>query len=297
MPRKQAIQTRKAAAALIAPMLALTLTNCASNDDDSAGTSATSTANHSGQTDSSAEDTLSVEDDSVSQALEEAGITESDIRALSEVGDENGFILDTRSPTWEESQEFAYMSYLTCKDVELGEDTWENVRSESESTGATMAEAQAMASYWENTFCPKLDLETPPDPSAVVEGEPSPSLTTTSSSPVRDNAEFQAAIAHCDSKIDFLLKEDLESDYPWGDRGELLIEFEPRPGELGSEVATQGFGCILPQLGLSAHDYSVVAAMPSGTLAWTSDTGNEWTLNWRNSDTNHTSYYDGDLSL
>ena len=84
--------------------------------------------------------------------------TEASALAVAVVGDANGYILDTRSPTYEESMQFAYMSALECQSIANGEKTWAQSRAESISTGATPTEAGAMTSYWESTFCPSLDL-------------------------------------------------------------------------------------------------------------------------------------------
>lgn len=98
-------------------------------------------------------------DTSVIDALAAAGVTEDAALGVAEAGDANGFILDTRSPTYEESMDFAYMSALECQSVANGETTWSQVRSESISTGASPSEADSMTSYWEGTFCPGLDLD------------------------------------------------------------------------------------------------------------------------------------------
>lgn len=95
-------------------------------------------------------------DPEVVKALLDGGVYDHMVIEVSNVGDANGFIVDTRGPTSFERYNFAYLSYLACMDVVEGENTWENIREKSISTGATEGEADTMISYWEDVFCPAI---------------------------------------------------------------------------------------------------------------------------------------------
>lgn len=102
-------------------------------------------------------------DTSVADELAGMGVSDSLVQEVSIHGDMNGFLFDTRTPTWSERLDFAYMSYLECEAVAAGETTWQAVRDESIATGASSGEATAMTNYWEHNFCPAI-TGTEPDP-------------------------------------------------------------------------------------------------------------------------------------
>lgn len=145
-------------AAAVISVMALSLTDCAGEDTNSHTSVETDRPTYSppeNEFDDVTEDGIDDGDDgTVSLALEEAGYTAADVRAVAVVGRETGYMWRSRPATTEEQATFAYSVYLECVDVASGEKTWDDSRSEAISTGATASEAATMTTYLEQTFCP-----------------------------------------------------------------------------------------------------------------------------------------------
>lgn len=98
--------------------------------------------------------TVEGEDPELADALAAAGIDEGTIRILGAVGTETGYLFQSRTPTYEEMQSFAFMSLLECQEVASGAKTWVDSAAEAVASGAGMNDAQRMVSHLENNFCP-----------------------------------------------------------------------------------------------------------------------------------------------
>lgn len=121
------------------------------SDSASPGSSATDGTDTAPQTSPSGE-----VDESVAIALRAAGVDSASARLLAVVARETGYLWQSRPPTAEEVDTFAYMAVLECRDVASGERSWADSVAEAVSTGASPEDAQRMTSYFETTFCPMV---------------------------------------------------------------------------------------------------------------------------------------------
>lgn len=96
-------------------------------------------------------------DTSVVDFLREAGIDDALVNRLGEVGDANGYGIDSdTATTLEQRRGFAVVQVGTCRDVAAGEQTWEGVRADDVENGASDAQASAMVSHLRTVFCPRV---------------------------------------------------------------------------------------------------------------------------------------------
>ena len=49
---------------------------------------------------------------------------------------------------------FAYIAVLLCRDVAVGESTWEDEVDKDTNSGATLGQAERMTGYLQDQFCP-----------------------------------------------------------------------------------------------------------------------------------------------
>lgn len=298
-------------AAAVISVMALSLSDCAGEDTNSHTSVETDRPTYSPpetEFDDVTEGGIDDGDDgTVSLALEEAGYTAADVRAVAVVGRETGYMWRSRPATTEEQATFAYSVYLECVDVASGEKTWDDSRSEAILTGATASEAATMTTYLEQTFCPigAADVEASEPESAdagrtdtsdgSVDTEPEETTEAddwslddepeeSTSSPTQaagalHTAAFKNAITAC-PKVDYEFLE-VEDGYPLV--YELLLLKEPRPQSdsddlvYGAYVAQE---CFMTSLGLPASLRKRVSKEDEGEGSWTSANGAKWALTW-----------------
>ncbi len=93
-------------------------------------------------------------DDSLGQKLAEAGVEEADIRELGAMAYETHYVGTLEYPSLEDMSSFAYIAVLLCRDVAVGESTWEDEVDKDTNSGATLGQAERMTGYLQDQFCP-----------------------------------------------------------------------------------------------------------------------------------------------
>ena len=77
----------------------------------------------------------------VRQMLHDAGANEASIHALAVVAQSAGYVWQSRPPTEEEAENFAYMALLECREIASGGRTWRQSFDDALSSGASGTQA------------------------------------------------------------------------------------------------------------------------------------------------------------
>ncbi|NEC88634.1 hypothetical protein [Streptomyces sp. SID12501] len=109
------------------------------------------------------------DDTSIEDFLAAAGIDDTLVNQLGEIGDANNYGLGEGIETsLEDRRGLATVQVTTCRNVTVGYRTWEGVQYSDEANGATEDQAAAMADFLRTEFCPHI---------APLKGAPLPEQT------------------------------------------------------------------------------------------------------------------------
>ncbi|MFF8860821.1 hypothetical protein ACF08B_02095 [Streptomyces sp. NPDC015139] len=114
-----------------------------------------------------------IEDDtSVEDFLAAAGVDDTLVNQLGEIGDANNYGLGTDVETdLGDRRGLAVVQVTTCRNVTVGYRTWEGIRYADEAGGATEDQAAAMAGFLRTEFCPHVTpLKEAPLPQQSLDG-------------------------------------------------------------------------------------------------------------------------------
>jgi hypothetical protein len=95
-------------------------------------------------------------DQSVRDLLRAAGANEAAVHALAVVAQSAGYVWQSRPPTAEEADNFAYMALLECQEIASGERSWTQSLDDALQSGASTVQATRMTAYLRSTYCPMV---------------------------------------------------------------------------------------------------------------------------------------------